>query len=74
MQTIGDKLKIVAELPGITTQDLDLEVYDNTLHIITRGNARHACTSVDLPPIDVNTLTHTLYRGVLEITINKKLK
>lgn len=74
VHTIDDKLKIVAELPGITTRDLGLEVRDGTLYIYQKKGNRLICTSVDLPFIEADTVAYTLSHGVLEVTFNKEVK
>jgi HSP20 family molecular chaperone IbpA len=65
---IGDDVKVVAGLPGITEQELRLDVKGNTL-IIDAGDAdHHYHTSAVLPPVDAVSMQHSLRNGVLEVT------
>ena len=68
VQRIGNEVKILADLPGITPDLLRLGVR-NGLLIIDAGDAdRHYHTSAQLPPVDPSSMAHTLRNGVLEVT------
>ncbi len=65
---IGNEVKVIADLPGITEESLRLDVKGNTL-VIDAGDAdRHYHTSVALPPVDSLSMQKTLKNGVLEVT------
>jgi len=65
---IGNEVKVIAELPGITEEALRLDVRGNTL-VIDAGDADHYYrTSAALPPVDVASMQKTLKNGVLEVT------
>jgi HSP20 family protein len=65
---IGNEVKVIADLPGITEEALRLDVKGNTL-VIDAGDADHHChTSAALPPVDTASMHKTLKNGVLEVT------
>jgi HSP20 family protein len=65
---IGNEVKVIADLPGITEEALRLDVKGNTL-VIDAGDAEHSYrTSAALPPVDASSLQKTLKNGVLEVT------
>jgi HSP20 family molecular chaperone IbpA len=65
---IGNEVKVIADLPGISEEALRLDVRGSTL-VIDAGDADHAYrTSAELPPVDVSTMQKTLKNGVLEVT------
>jgi HSP20 family protein len=65
---IGNEVKVIADLPGITEEALRLDVKGTTL-IIDAGDAdRHYHTSVSLPRVDMATMQKILNNGVLEVS------
>jgi HSP20 family protein len=65
---IGNEVKVIADLPGISEEALRLDVKGNTL-VIDAGDADHAYrTSAALPPVDISSMHTTLKNGVLEVT------
>lgn len=65
---IGNEVKVITGLPGITEEALRLDVKGNTL-VIDAGDADHYYrTSAELPPVDVASMQKTLKNGVLEVT------
>ena len=65
---IGNEVKVITELPGITEEALRLDVKGNML-IIDAGDADHSyLTSATLPPVDTGSMQKTLKNGVLEVT------
>jgi len=66
---IGNEVKVITDLPGITEETLRLDVKGNTL-VIDAGDADHSFrTSATLPPVDIGSLQKTLKNGVLEVTL-----
>ena len=65
---IGDEVKVIADLPGITEDALRLGVKRNLLVIDAGDAGNHICTSVSLPPVDKPSMRRTLRNGVLEVT------
>jgi HSP20 family protein len=67
---IGNEVKVIADLPGITEEALRLDVKGNTL-AIDAGDEEHCShTSAALPPVDTASIQKTLKNGVLEVTFN----
>jgi HSP20 family molecular chaperone IbpA len=65
---IGNEVKVITELPGITGDALRLGVKGNLL-VIDAGDADHSCrTSAALPPVDTGSMKTSLKNGVLEVT------
>jgi HSP20 family protein len=65
---IGNEVKVIAGLPGVTEEALRLDVKGNVL-VIDAGDADHFYhTSAALPPVDVASMQKTLKNGVLEVT------
>jgi HSP20 family molecular chaperone IbpA len=68
VQLMGNEVKVVAELPGITSDSLRLGVRDGRL-IIDAGDAdQHYHTTATLPPVDAASMRYTLKNGVLDVT------
>jgi HSP20 family protein len=67
---IGNEVKLIADLPGITDEARRLDVKGSTL-VIDAGDADHAYnTSATLPPVDIGSMQKTLKNGVLEVTFS----
>lgn len=65
---IGNEVKVITDLPGITEEALRLDVKGNTL-VIDAGDAEHHYhSSAGLPPVDAASMKKTLKNGVLEVT------
>ena len=65
---IGNEVKVIADLPGITEEALRLDVNGDTL-VIDAGDADHSYRkSAALPPVDTASMQKTLKNGVLEVT------
>jgi len=65
---IGDEVKVIVELPGVTDESLRLDVEGDRL-IIDAGDAdRHFHTSAMLPRVNTATYRKSLKNGVLEVT------
>jgi HSP20 family molecular chaperone IbpA len=65
---IGNEVKVITGLPGITEEALRLDVKGNTL-VIDAGDADHQYrSSAELPPVDITSMQKTLINGVLEVT------
>jgi HSP20 family molecular chaperone IbpA len=66
---IGNKVKVIADLPGITEEALLPDVKGDTL-VIDAGDADHYYhTSAALLPVDMASVQKTLNNGLLEVTI-----
>lgn len=65
---IGNEVKVITDLPGITEEALRLDVKGNTL-LIDAGDAEHHYhSSAGLPRVDPGSMKKTLKNGVLEVT------
>ena len=70
VHTIGDEVKVVAELPGATDDEIRLRVRGNSL-IIDAGDAdHHYHTTADLPAVDSASMKSSFKNGVLEVTFS----
>jgi HSP20 family protein len=69
---IGNEVKVITDLPGITEEALRLDVKGNTL-VIDAGDAEHHYhSSAGLPPVDPASMKKTLKNGVLEVTFTSR--
>jgi len=68
-----DRVVVIAELPGIDKDKLDIRIKDNKLIIRARGKDRKYYKEIELPAEVKPETAKARYRnGVLEITIEKK--
>lgn len=69
---VGDEVKVIADLPGITEEALRLDVKRNRL-VIDAGDAdNHYHTITALPPVDTASMQKTLKNGILEVTFTSR--
>lgn len=68
---IGNEVKVIAELPGITDAALQLDVRAGRLVIDAGDAGHHYHTSAALPPVDEPSLLATIKNGVLEVTFRR---
>ena len=66
---IGDEIKVVVGLPGVTEENLNLRLSGRTLAIDASGDLRTYHTSAELPAVDPQSLSHSIRNGVLEVTL-----
>jgi HSP20 family molecular chaperone IbpA len=65
---VGDEVKVIAGLPGVTEDLLRLGIQRGKL-VIDAGDAdTHYRTSVTIPPVEPGSMQHSLRNGVLEVT------
>jgi len=65
---IGDEVKVIAGLPGVTEDLLRLGIQRGKF-VIDAGDAdTHYRTSVAIPPVEPGSMQHFLRNGVLEVT------
>lgn len=73
--TADDEIKVIAEMPGVEKQNIQINASENTVTIQTTDPARKYSKEVDLPDaVDLNSAKSTYKNGVLEITFKKKGK
>jgi HSP20 family protein len=72
--TTTDKdVKVVVEIPGVSKENIKINVYDNSVEVTTTGTERKYHEVVDIPPeTDIETATSTYKNGILEIIFKKK--
>jgi len=69
----GEKLVVIAELPGVGEKDIHLEVKDDILDLSAEAKDRKYSKEVLLPsPIDADSMESSYKNGVLEIKLRKK--
>jgi HSP20 family protein len=68
----GDHVRIIAELPGVDKEDIELEAVDKTLIIRAKGKHRSYYKEVELPSrVDVDSAKAHYRNGVLEVVLKK---
>ncbi|HJT46986.1 MAG TPA: archaeal heat shock protein Hsp20 [Nitrososphaeraceae archaeon] len=72
--TTDKEVKVAVEMPGVSKENIKINVYDNSLEVTTTGTEQRKYHEViDLPPeTDIETATSTYKNGILEITFRKK--
>ena len=69
----GDRLVVIAELPGVEQDNIHLEVKDDVLALTAEAKDRRYDKEILLPsPVDADTLESSYRNGVLEIKLAKK--
>lgn len=71
----NEDLKVIAELPGVSKEDLRLTASENSVTIESVTNQPHYQKTVDLPePVDPTTAKSAYKNGILEISFKLKKK
>jgi len=69
----GDKIVVIAELPGVEESDVHLEVKDDILNLSVEAKDRKYSKEVLLPsPVDAESAESSYKNGILEIKLRKK--
>ncbi|MDI6718809.1 MAG: Hsp20/alpha crystallin family protein [Methanomicrobiales archaeon] len=71
VHTIGDLVIAAAEVPGARLEDIHLGLTGGTLTIVAETGDRTFRKSVDLPPVDAESMRCSCRNGVLEVTFRK---
>jgi HSP20 family protein len=67
------EVKIVAEMPGVKKEHIKINVYENTVEIISDDPQRKYHKVIELPTeADIETTKSTYNNGILEVIFNKK--
>ena len=67
------EVKVVVEMPGVSKENITVNVYDNSLEVTTTGTDRKYHEVIEIPPeTDIETVTSTYKNGILEIAFKKK--
>ena len=71
--TTDKEVKVVAEMPGVSKQNIIVNVHDNSVEITTTNTERKYREVVQIPPeTDIETAMSSYKNGILEITFKKK--
>jgi HSP20 family protein len=72
--TTDKEVKVAVEMPGVSKENIKINVYDNSLEVTTSGTEdRKYHEVIKIPPeTDTETATSTYKNGILEIVFKKK--
>lgn len=71
--TTTKEIKVITELPDVSEEDININVYDNDLFINADGQKRSYYEVVHLPNgVSDRGLKSTFLNGILEITLHNK--
>jgi len=72
--TTDNEVKVAVEMPGVSKENIKINVYDNSLEVTTTGTEQRKYHEViDLPvETDIETATSTYKNGILEVVFKKK--
>ncbi|MFC7057788.1 Hsp20/alpha crystallin family protein [Halovenus salina] len=63
-----DDVRVVADIPGVEKDDIDLKCDGRTLHLDATGNTRQYREQISLPtPVEETSAQATYNNGVLEV-------
>jgi HSP20 family protein len=67
----GDEVLVVAELPGVSEAQVQVELQDDILSLTTTGDRRYAKEILLSDPVDPASLRQTYTNGILELRLKK---
>jgi HSP20 family protein len=72
--TTDKEVKVVIEMPGVSKENININVYDNSVELTTTGTeGRKYHEVIEIPPeTDIETATSTYKNGILEVVFKKK--
>jgi HSP20 family protein len=72
--TTDKEVKVAVEMPGVSKENIKINVYDNSVELTTTGTEERKYHEViEIPPeTDIETATSTYKNGILEIVFKKK--
>jgi HSP20 family protein len=71
--TTDKETKVVVEMPGISKNNIRINVYDSTLEIKSEDTQRKYHKTIQIPSeTDIETARSSYNNGILEITLKKK--
>jgi HSP20 family protein len=69
----GERLVVIAELPGVEESDIRIEVTEDVLELTAEARDRKYRKEILLPsPVEADTMESTFRNGILEIRLAKK--
>jgi HSP20 family molecular chaperone IbpA len=71
---VGDKYAISKDMPGISREELKVEIASNVISVTGKNNTRNYQYAVTLPSdVDTDTIEASLKDGVLTLTAHKHM-
>jgi HSP20 family protein len=72
--TTDKEVKVIVEMPGVSKQNIKVNIYDNSLEVSTiEGSPRRYHEAINLPEeADIETARSTYNNGILEVIFKKK--
>ena len=72
--TTDKEVKVAVEMPGVSKENIKINVYDNSLELTTTGTEQRKYHEViQIPPeTDIETATSTYKNGILEVVFKKR--
>ena len=70
----GDRLMVIAELPGIDEKDIEVEVKGDRLVLFARSQGRRYHKDIELPCMVRDKPSSTYKNGILRISLEKEPK
>ncbi len=67
----GELILVVAEMPGVDRDDIQIEIQDDILALLTRGERKYAKEILLPSPVDADTMETTYRNGILEVRLRK---
>ena len=73
--TTAKEIRVITELPDVSREDIDINIFENDLFINAEGQNRSYYEVVHLPNgVSGKGLKSTFLNGILEVTIKKRSK
>jgi HSP20 family protein len=66
-----DEIVVVAELPGVGEDEIQIEIQDDVLSLETTGERKYAKEILLSQPVDATTLHRAYKNGILELRLKK---
>jgi HSP20 family protein len=67
----GEIIVVVAELPGVGEEEIEIEIQDDLLSLSTKGERKYVKEMLLPHLVDSATLTTSYKNGILELRVNK---
>jgi HSP20 family protein len=68
----GEEVVVVAELPGVSEEEIQVEIKDDILSLETTGDRKYAKELQLSEAVDTATLRKTYKNGILELRLKKQ--
>jgi len=67
----GDEVLVLAELPGVSEEQVRLDLKEGALRIVASDGARSFVGRAEIPPVDPDSLRASCRNGVLEVRFRR---